>query len=290
MACCRNLAAVLAVAVTLGACKNDRQSETMERPGDAPQAPAAKANPVNIVATDFKFEMPDTIPAGVVTFNLVNHGKELHHAQLVKLEDGKTINDFLAASKEHGPPPSWVKFVGGPNPAGPGQTISGANALAPGNYLVICFIPSSDGVPHAAKGMSRPFTVSGASDAGTALPAVADTIRLVDYDFLPSRPLTAGSHTFLVENVGPQAHELVLIRLAPGKTIQDFGAWAEGGLKGPPPASPVGGVAALDQGLTAQFTAALTPGEYGFICFVPDTKDGKPHLAHGMLKQFKVES
>jgi len=25
------------------------------------------------------------------------------------------------------------------------------------------------------------------------------------------------------------------------------------------------------------------------ICFVPDAKDGKPHLAHGMVKQFSVK-
>ena len=62
--------------------------------------------------------MPDTIPAGVVAFNLVNHGQEIHHAQLLKLEDGKTMDDLSAAMKEHGPPPSWMKHVGGPNPGG----------------------------------------------------------------------------------------------------------------------------------------------------------------------------
>ena len=288
MASRRNLGAVLAFATALGACTSDRRPETTERPGDIPQVPVSP--PVSIVATDFKFDLPDTIPAGVVTFNLVNHGKELHHAQLVKLEDGKTMEDFFAAMKQPGPPPSWVKFVGGPNPAGPQQTISGAAALTPGNYLVICFIPSPGGPPHATKGMVRPFTVTGTDTTAAVLPAVADTIRLSDYAFLPSRPLTAGPHTFLVENAGPQAHELVLVKLAPGKAIEDFAGWAEGGLKGPPPASPVGGVASLDKGLTAQFTADLTPGEYGFICFVPDIKDGKPHLAHGMMKQFKVES
>jgi hypothetical protein len=51
----------------------------------------------------------------------------------------------------------------------------------------------------------------------------------------------------------------------------------------------VGGVATLDPGLTAQFSADLTPGDYGMICFIPDAKDGKPHLAHGMMKSFKVE-
>jgi len=281
-----NGSAALMLAVALGACSTDRR-EPIDRPADTPQTPALR--PVDIVATDYAFEMPDTVASGVVLMNLVNHGKELHHVTIAKLEGDKTIESFEAAMKKPGPPPPWLKFVGGPNPAAPGQTISGATVLTPGRYLAICFIPSPDGAPHVAKGMIRPFTVIGNDSIAAVLPPAADTIRLVDYDFQPSRPLTKGKHTFIVHNAGPQLHELVLVKLAPGKTIQDFGKWAES-LKGPPPSAPVGGVATMDAGRTAQFTAELTPGEYGMICFVPDTRDGKPHLAHGMMKSFKVES
>ncbi|HEV8456036.1 MAG TPA: hypothetical protein VGQ24_14145, partial [Gemmatimonadales bacterium] len=69
---------------------------------------------------------------------------------------------------------------------------------------------------------------------------------------------------------------------------EDFGRWAETGMKGPPPAEPLGGVGFLDKGLQGSFTADLTPGDYGFICFVPDAKDGKPHLAHGMMRTITV--
>jgi len=59
-------------------------------------------------------------------------------------------------------------------------------------------------------------------------------------------------------------------------------------MKGPPPAEPVGGVVALDKGARASFVADLSPGEYGLICFVPDAKDGKAHVVHGMVKTIKV--
>ena len=59
-------------------------------------------------------------------------------------------------------------------------------------------------------------------------------------------------------------------------------------MKGPPPAVPVGGVGVLEQGMRATFTADLTAGDYGLICFVPDVKDGKMHLVHGMMKNIKV--
>src|SRR3989441_13368192 len=74
---------------------------------------------ITITATDYTFGMPDTIPAGLTTFRLVNQGKELHHASLVRLGEGKTAADFqaglAAAMKRHAPPPSWMTFPGGPN-------------------------------------------------------------------------------------------------------------------------------------------------------------------------------
>ena len=154
----------------------------------------------------------------------------------------------------------------------------------------MCLIPSPDGVPHAAKGMMQPFEVTASSGAEAALPVASDTVRLEGLRVRVGRPLAAGKHTFYVENGGPQVHELVLLRLAPGKTVKDFGKWAtSGGMKGPPPAFPIGGMAVMDQGAHAEFDADLAAGDYGFICFVSDIKDGKPHLEHGMMQQFSVK-
>jgi hypothetical protein len=190
--------------------------------------------------------------------------------------------------KTHGPPPSWLKFVGGPNGVAPGQQSNSTSVLEPGQYAYICYIPSPDGVAHAAKGMVRPFEVIAASsNAARSQPETDVTIKLADYDFQSSQPLAAGKQRILVENMGPQAHELVLVKLAPGKTVEDFATWAES-MKGPPPAEPVGGVGALEKGMRGAFTADLTAGDYGLICFVPDAKDGKMHLVHGMMKNIKV--
>jgi hypothetical protein len=51
-------------------------------------------------------------------------------------------------------------------------------------------------------------------------------------------------------------------------------------MKGPPPGKPIGGIPAFVNGKNSFFEADLTPGEYGMICFVPDAKDGKPHVQH----------
>lgn len=274
----------------LAGCKGD-QPDQNDRPAGSEQNQADATAPasVNVTAKDFAFEAPATVPAGTTTIRLVNTGKELHQAQLIKLEDGKTVDDLAKALKNPGPPPSWMKFVGGPNGIAPGQNGDATSVLAPGQYAYICFIPSPDGVMHAAKGMIRPFEVTGSATASSAAEPKADvTFKLVDYDFEASQPLKPGRQTIMVENAGPQPHELVLVRLAPGKKVEDFAKWAETGLKGPPPAEPLGGVTFLDKGGRGYFTADLTPGEYGLICFVPDSKDGKPHLAHGMMKNIKV--
>lgn len=279
------LGVTLAFVGAVAGCRSDRSPDAGAAAG-AQNAPPAS---VTITATDFAFDAPAEIPAGAITFNLMNRGKELHQAQLIKLEEGKTMKDLAAALRNPGPPPAWVKFVGGPNGIAPGQQSNATSVLEPGQYAYLCVIPSPDGKLHSAKGMVRPFQVTAASSTSAAqLPAADITIKLVDYDFEPSRPLTPGRHTILVENAGPQPHELVLLRLAPGKKVEDFAHWAETGLKGPPPAEPVGGVVILDKGERGTFTADLTPGDYGFICFVPDTKDGKLHLGHGMMKNFKV--
>jgi plastocyanin len=281
------LGAGLATTLLLANCSSDRHSA---QGGSA--AGASHPNPatVTVTATDFGYSAPDTIAAGTTTVRLVNTGKELHQAQLLRLEEGKTLEDVAKALKAGGPPPSWIRFVGGPNGVAPGQEAQATAMLTPGRYVYICFIPSPDGVMHAAKGMFRPFQVTaGSAAAAAALPPADVTIKLVDYDFQPSQPLRPGRQTIMVENAGPQPHELVLLRLAPGKKVEDFAHWSEaGGMKGPPPAEPLGGVTLLDKGARGSFTANLTPGEYGFICYFPDAKDGKPHLAHGMMKAFKV--
>jgi hypothetical protein len=158
--------------------------------------------------------------------------------------------------------------------------------LEAGSYAMICLIPGTDGMPHVAKGMARPLTVTGPARAG-AEPAADLTVKLVDYDFQFSGALTPGHHMIRVENDGQQWHELVLVKMNPGKTAMDFAGWAEK-MTGPAPGDIHGGITGILPGAHGFMVTDLTPGDYGLICFFPDIKDGKPHLAHGMVKMIKV--
>jgi hypothetical protein len=281
---------LLILAAVASACRSDRPAANPSKADATPAAAPASPPLVHVTATDFKLDLPAKIPAGAVTMHLINEGKEMHQAMIARLEGGKTMADFAQAMKSNGPLPEWVKFVGGPNGIVPGATTTATTVLTLGNYVTICVIPGTDGVPHAAKGMVAAFEVTPATAPEGALPTATDTVVMKDYSFAASRPMAGGSHTILVQNSGPQEHELVLLKLEPGKTVKDFGDWATtGGMKGPPPGLPMGGVGGMQPGGSAVFTADLAAGDYAFICFVPDAKDGKPHLMHGMTQQFAVK-
>jgi hypothetical protein len=249
--------------------------------------PVVKARVVTVTGKDFKFDAPDEIPAGLTEFRFLNKGPSIHHMQILRLTNGKTFGDLSAALKRQGPPPKWMKEVGGPNAPAPGMESNATLMLEPGNYAIICFVDIG-GAPHFTKGMVRPLKVVAATGPAAVRPTPDVTVTLVDYGFNFSTPVLAGTRTIQVQNSGPQNHEVELVQLAPGKTANDFLAWAGAGMKGAPPAKPIGGVAAIERGMSQTFSANFTPGNYAFICFIPDAKDGKPHFTHGMTKEFSV--
>ena len=273
---CRMLALVL-LGSGLGCSKAEKAPE--------PGPPAAVLPPtVHVTATDYSFEAPDSLPAGLTSFHLMNNGKEVHHLVLYKLSEGQTSQDFLKAMS--GPIPSTAVMLGGPNPAVPGSTAEATVNLKPGKYAMFCVIPAADGKPHIMKGMIRELTVT-PSEIVVTEPLADITIKLTDYAFEISPALTAGHHVIRVEDSGPQPHELVLVKLEPGKTVQQMAQWSEK-MEGPPPGTFLGGVSPITIGEASFITVDLTPGEYGLLCFLPDAKDGKPHVMHGMSKQVTV--
>jgi hypothetical protein len=220
---------------------------------------------------------------------MTNSGKEFHHVVVVHIDSGHTVAEFLKAFGEKSPPPSWAHILGGPVAPSPGGlATSTAIDLGPGQYALLCLIPGTDGIPHVAKGMVRELTVTAPTAAAAAPPVTpTTTITLADYSFTASAPLTPGKNVIRVVNTASQPHEVVLVRVFPGKTVQDIAAFAEKPA-GPPPGEVVGGSSFVAGPVENFIDVDLPPGDYGFICFVPDAKDGKPHVAHGMIQQFKI--
>jgi hypothetical protein len=267
------------VAALIGCGTSEKKSD------DSAQTAAPAQHSLMIMAQEFSFDAPDTVPAGFTRVSVMNHGAEPHHAMLVRLDSGHVAGELLDAFAKSRMP-AWAVFMGGPNANVLGMS-DAVVELTPGNYVMLCLVPSPDATPHFAKGMVRQLTVV-PSSAATVAPNADITITLSDYAFTANPTLTPGAHVIRVDNPSPQPHELVMVKLEPGKTIQEFAKWAEKP-QGPPPGSLVGGTTPQSPGVTNYVIADFTPGEYGFICFVPDAKDGKYHLEHGMIQQFKIE-
>jgi hypothetical protein len=261
---------------------------------EPPPPPPPAPNVITVRASDFAYSLPAEVPSGYTTFKLVNDGPNLHHMIVARIDSGKTFDDAKAALAKHGPPPMWLVPVGGPNAPEPNAESNATLDLKPGDYVAFCMVDIPGGVPHVAKGMLSSLKVVAATAATAAAPTADVTITLADYSFTLSKPLTAGSHTIAVTTGPGQPHEIEIIKFAPGKTMEDFMKDVQVLMSGKPAAGPlsasaIGGVAPGVAGTTQYFTVDLTPGNYALLCFLPDAKDGKMHLEHGMVQQFTIQ-
>ncbi len=277
-----------APAALLPACNSAESDKTSKR-GTAETATVPHV--VEIIGLDYAFSAPVEISSGWTTFRFTNRGNEPHHMVVVRLEDGHTVTDLKAELANFKPLPEWTTELGGPNAPNPGGGVSNATLyLEPGNYALMCMVPSpKDQMQHFMKGMIWPLTVT-KETTGSPAPEADIEITLSDYAFELSTPITPGEHTIRVtNNATTQPHEVELVRLMPGKSVKEVVRWVHKP-QGPPPARFIGGVSDLSPGESAFFTAQFKPGEYAWICFVPDYKDRKPHFMHGMMEQFTVEA
>ena len=269
--------------LTLAACGGD-----MPPPDELVEVTEAPRE-IRFTATDFAFEGPESVEAGLVTLVLENEAETWHHLQLIKLPDDMSMEQFQEAMgqiRPGSPPPDWLHEAGGVNPPPPGQLARVTQELEAGEYAVLCFVDMPDMVPHVFKGMIRPLTVTPATSEVAELAATELTLTLTDYAFGFSEPLTAGTHSIRVRNGADQAHEIALFKLLPGKTMDDVMAWEN--YEGPSPMEPVGGVAAIAPGQAVNMNVTLDSGDYVALCFIPDATDGRMHVAHGMVLPFTV--
>ena len=279
---CRSVSVVLmAAAVACGA--DNSESGGVEAGIAAPQV-------LEVSTIDYAFDAPDSIAAGWVTIRMKAGGTELHHVQVVRIEDGHTFADLMTElAKGEGPPPSWIRLLGGANGADPGAMAETSLLLEPGNYALVCVIPgTADMMPHFTKGMVRPLTVTGSAE-GAVVPTADVDLTISEDGFAFSKTVPAGASMIRVENTAAMPHEVLIIRLADGATAATLLAWLMDGMQGPPPGVGHGGTVALEEGAWNVVHANLTPGNYALVDFIPNPADGRPNAAHGMMLDFMVE-
>jgi hypothetical protein len=241
----------------------------------------------------FAFVGPSEIPAGMTTLSVTNRADRDDLYALISIGGGRSLEDFFTTmgmlfSGELSVVPDWIHFHGG-SPIGPEQTREYTIFLGPGTYYLLSIEGDEEG-PFAARGALLPVTASAAG------PEADVTITLSDYEFSVEGTLVAGSQIVRVVNSANQPHELLILPLPPGVSLDDMlaaegehGEHAEG--EGPPEEGPsssaIRGLWALDPAKTAYVTIDLEPGTYGIVCFIPDA-DG-PHAMQGMRLEVTVD-
>jgi uncharacterized cupredoxin-like copper-binding protein len=275
-----------AAVLSLAACGSSSKSSS----SDVPTTVATKVRPhVTIDARDYGYTLPATMPSGWVDVTLHNSGKSVHQIAFVKLGAMPFAAFKAAATATDVKKLADVKFVGGPNNADPGGSVTATVHLEPGTYGVACFIPDDkDGKSHAEHGMIGQVEVVKTADSVEDAPTVdGGNISLSEFTFLPDASFT-GTGMVEIKNVGTQVHELIIVKEAPGATlkkVEDFFIKPSGR----PPFTDAGGVIGLGPGETMYQKMALAPGKYVLLCFFPDpTKGNLPHALEGMVKEITI--
>jgi hypothetical protein len=279
---------VVALATALAACGTP---SAQPGPTAAPQAVGTSVPEVVITAKEYSFAGPESIPGGWTQVTLDNQGAKAHDLILFKLDEGKTMDDVMAALETQAPP-DWITIFGQAS-AQAGQRRMFIANLAPGNYAMISFGDEENGPPDAAQGMVKGLTVTAAPTTQVALPKADATIDMADFSYAVSE-IKAGKQLLQVNNKGAEDHEAAIFRIREGKTIEDVRAL----LKLPEEQQDQQyaelltdtGTIVTPAGQTSYAEQEFTAGRYALICFLPSASNGgKPHAELGMLQEVIVE-
>lgn len=128
---------------------------------DAAEGTSSEIDPdaqrVDVAATeyDFAFDAPE---AGAVSFVMTNEGEEPHFMFIGRLLGDATLDEALQS--EDPTEEGLAEDVGESDTVGPGEeAVLTIEDLPSGRYAMLCFIPTSDGTPHAFEGMAVEFAV-----------------------------------------------------------------------------------------------------------------------------------
>jgi len=240
------------------------------------ETPAARLADVAITASEFAFQAPDHIEGGLVRVTLMDAGALPHNADFGLLKAGATPESFRAALAK-GPAAALplIDPYGGPGFTPPGATSRVILDLAAGEYALLSSTAyAADKAPDFAKGMVAFIAVTAPLGPPTAEPTAAATATLGNGQPLALTEVKAGSQVWRVVVEGQAPRNLVVLRLGPAKTADDFATWLKVRV-GPAPGDIVGGMHNLASGHRGWALLDLVPGDYAASEFSAPG-DGRP--------------
>ncbi|MGH3744163.1 MAG: hypothetical protein ACRDTP_04815 [Mycobacteriales bacterium] len=274
--------AVGAGAVGCGSSNNTASTPAATTPGAASTA-AHPSSSLDVQALDYSYRISGAPHAGLIAFTFSNHGTYAHEMGISKLKPGVTLAQVKTALSAPDGEAAATKLLDNPDAeypvpsiVGPGLSVTVTSDLGPGHYVVTCFLPGPDGMPHVAMGMIGEFTVD--PSPSTDQPPKSDgTVALTDTGITVPASFASGG-TFAVKNTGTAEHDFSVARLKSAGTLQPYFQCVSGSFEKSTPVDQCagtlsGGVEALAPGATAYVTLHLASGQYGYVSTAGNGKD-----------------
>ncbi|HET8522048.1 MAG TPA: hypothetical protein VFL82_02375 [Thermomicrobiales bacterium] len=236
------------------------------------------------------------IPAGYILLTVTNQMEDSDSAFLIGPGQGQTMDELMqaaaaaAATPEAFPAIAYTAAIlGGPGDLAPGDTGQAIIQVPAGDWVIV----DEGNLPGA------PITATAGTPTSQTPPSADVTITEVDFAFGGfDATFPVGKQIWQVTNQGKQPHMLVLQKLKVEATVADIlvafsqpenatptpGGFGPGDLEQVSP----GGVVLQSSGTTVWPILDLEAGRYAAFCFVPDERNGQPHVMEGMIAVFEV--
>jgi len=246
---------------------------------------------VTLIAHDSSFALPRTLHAGLVDITMLNDGTQIQSAQFARLKPGVTLEQVQGkVQHERAAAIPLLVPAGGMLAVQPGRSQEVMLELPAGQYVVLNFLLADETLPPKGRTLVTSFTVLGPpTTQQVRLTGAVIQVTMRDFSFDTPDTLPSGLLTYRVTNRGAQAHEMVFLRLAAGKSWRDVMAFLQTPKATTLPGTVVGGVSALSPGETAWVKLNLVPGTYIILCFLPDKSSGLLHVQLGMICSITVK-
>jgi len=154
----RKVAAIVLATAALGlaACgDDDEESSTAASEETTTEEAAATDGVVEVVATEYAFDVTPDPSAETESFSITNEGKEFHVMIFAKINEGFTVEEAIEMEGEKG---SAVEIATAEIP--PGKTVEAEvkEEITPGEYAMLCPIGGPEGA-HFELGQLNEYTI-----------------------------------------------------------------------------------------------------------------------------------
>jgi len=254
-----------------------------------PAAATSAQRVLTVIARDTALEVSPTVPAGVTTVRLVLQGKARRELVVRRVPAGTAPETLIRGAA--GRPAKWFSQWSFGGPAVPPDSATDANAtveLRPGRYLLVAYEVDASGRARGERFLWQPFTAVAGSALIPGRFTVPDlTLKVRDARIDVQGTMRPGQRTIRVENIGSRPHELIIVRLKPGKTLDDVRAWSMRRAASAPFVY-VGGLTPMSPGMTAQTRLVFQTGEHVVLCPTGDGSEKAADRERGVLATFTV--